>query len=95
MDEIQKVLVKAGRKDLAQKYYEKTSTVSQAIYDNMINDMLNAVWGVAESYNYDTKALGATMPFSAEKALEKIFPIEHTRPVKRPWSRIKIDNANS
>lgn len=25
MDEIQKVLVKAGRKDLAQKYYEKVA----------------------------------------------------------------------
>jgi hypothetical protein len=27
MDEIQKVLIKAGRKDLAQKYYEKVAAV--------------------------------------------------------------------
>ena len=30
MDEIQKALVKAGRKDLAQKYYEKTAAMDSA-----------------------------------------------------------------
>jgi len=31
MDEIQKILVKEGRKDLAQKYYEKVSKIKNAI----------------------------------------------------------------
>jgi len=40
MDEIQKVLVKAGRKDLAQKYYKKVSSTDAL--KRLVSKVLNA-----------------------------------------------------
>lgn len=50
MDDIQKVLIKAGRKDLAQKYYEKVAVSKQ--------DMINKIReGMAESGKYNEKQM--------------------------------------
>ena len=46
MDEIQKVLVEAGRKDLAQKYYKKTA--GKLKYDDVFN-AINAEVGPSSS----------------------------------------------
>ena len=39
MDEIQKILVKAGRKDLAQEYYQKTSIKKDDFYPKKVEKL--------------------------------------------------------
>jgi len=56
MDEIQKVLVKAGRKDLAKKYYKKITSkrrVTAKLGDGPIGKVLDKYWNKFHDFEYE------------------------------------------
>jgi predicted kinase len=50
MDEIQKVLIKSGRKDLAQEYHNK---ISQIKMEASLKDILNKIKKILEAENVE------------------------------------------
>ena len=64
MDKIQKVLVKAGRKDLAQKYYEKVATGVEDVttfkeFHNVLAKLINAVNSFEQNESIDENQIKA------------------------------------
>jgi len=49
MDEIQKVLVKAGRKDLAQKYYLKVTSLSDLVFN--LDKWMPEDWNLQQEFS--------------------------------------------
>ena len=64
MDQIQKVLVKAGRKDLAQKYYHKVSQQRSRVNQIKIDEIIDDLGGTRLSSDF-VDAAGKIFPYFA------------------------------
>jgi len=78
MDEIQKVLVKAGRKDLAQKYYKKIAVYDPQKNKNNVEELIQQHGGTKLSDEF-LDAIGESLNVSAlgDEVLDHFFADRH------------------
>jgi hypothetical protein len=83
MDEIQKVLVKAGRKDLAQKYYKKIAVYDGQQNKEKVDELIKKLGGgrLNEAF-LDTIGDVLNLPFISDEILSQFFVDNHAF-----WSR--------
>jgi hypothetical protein len=82
MDEIQKVLVKAGRKDLAQKYYLKVAQIQTLDPKNLAKEVQDSLDSAADAIkktinaNYGNATITKHTPISEDQKRFLSIPIE-------------------
>lgn len=74
MDEIQKILIEAGRKDLAQKYYKKISKSEVKEINNAVKQMEGLSGDIAQT-GYDAKKTYQSKSNPVTQSCEKALRI--------------------